>query len=64
MNTLLRNLSDKFSDNDDFFNLQETLSDTPIVLLGFYSLIDLAVTKLSIQDISMHSKKPKSRWMN
>ncbi|SDX82170.1 spore germination protein [Paenibacillus sp. CF384] len=49
MNTILQNLRDAFSGDDDFFLQEETLIENPVVLAGCHSLMDLVLTKLSLQ---------------
>ncbi|MBM7564962.1 spore germination protein [Paenibacillus sacheonensis] len=49
MNQQIQKLRDQFSENDDFFMLQDSFLGTPVVLLGLKSLIDVVPMKLSLQ---------------
>ncbi len=49
MSALLRQLSSEFSDDDDFFYVQEAIVNVPVVYFGLHSLIDLAHTRLNLQ---------------
>ncbi|MFF2876541.1 spore germination protein [Gottfriedia sp. NPDC057991] len=50
MESILQDIKDHFSNDDDFFMMKEHFINAPVVLLGFKSLVDLPQTLKTIQN--------------
>ncbi|MFC4807848.1 spore germination protein [Paenibacillus sp. GCM10023250] len=52
MSSLVQQLSETFAHDNDFFAIRAYLSDAPVMLVGFKSLIDVPNTKIGLQQHS------------
>lgn len=55
MDAVLEALKNRFGKDDDFFMQRSILGDVPVVLLGFFSLIDVNHTKIILQEQMEHA---------
>lgn len=55
MDPLIKEITNKFKNNDDFFLQQDYLLDSPVILMGFNTLIDLTESREAIHTYIEHA---------